>query len=222
LPINAANQSALTKFLPAAAFDIFIKAATEGEAAGLVHNDCIKQGWAAVADAGWSAPASGKKWVKKDGPCGADVHVEAPLGSKKPKKKAADDPYEKASIATVLKVDDGLGLVFGWAIVCKKGGVEYFDTQGDHIPEDSMLSAATDFMVNARVAKDMHAGDEIGPIVFAWPMTEDIAKAMSIETGTTGLMIAMQPPPAILQKFRSGEYTGFSIGGRRVEDEEVE
>ncbi|QOZ29785.1 hypothetical protein XH93_18135 [Bradyrhizobium sp. CCBAU 51753] len=123
--------------------------------------------------------------------------------------------------ASVFKVDDSLGLVFGWAIVCNKAGEAYYDTQGDHIPEDSMLKAAADFMKNSRVAKDMHQGDEIGPVVFAWPMTAEIAKAMGIETETTGLMIAMLPPADILAKFKDGSYTGFSIGGDRVHDEEV-
>jgi hypothetical protein len=232
LPFTTANQASLTKFLPAAAFEVFLKAANEGEAAGLVHNDCIKQAWAATKEAGWQPPASGKKWifVNKDDPGGGDVHVEAPLGSKKPKKKDGgsadpadycDDGYEKTSLATVLKVDNELGLVFGWAIICKQRGADYYDVQGDHIPENSMLSAAADFMQNSRVAKDMHQGDEVGPVVFAWPMTADIAKAMGIVTDTSGLMIAMKPPAGILEKFRSGEYTGFSIGGQRVTDEEV-
>jgi hypothetical protein len=58
-------------------------------------------------------------------------------------------------------------------------------------------------------------------VVFAFPLTEDIGKAMGIESQKTGLMIAMQPPAEILIKYKSGEYTGFSIGGRRVVDEEV-
>lgn len=124
----------------------------------------------------------------------------------------------------VTKVDAELGLVFGFAIVCKQDGEEYFDTQGDHIPEDAMLAAAADFMENSRVAKDMHAGDQIGGVTFAFPLTEDIAKAMGLgEVAKTGLMIAMKPDDEeVLNKFRLGEYTGFSIGGRRVEDEEVD
>jgi hypothetical protein len=35
-------------------------------------------------------------------------------------------------------------------------------------------------------------------------------------------MIAMKPSSeALLEKFRSGEYTGFSIGGQRLVDEEM-
>ena len=32
--------------------------------------------------------------------------------------------------AKILKVDDSLGLVFGWAIVCQEDGVPYYDVQG--------------------------------------------------------------------------------------------
>lgn len=120
------------------------------------------------------------------------------------------------------KVNKKLGLVLGWAIVCKKEGKEYFDLQGDHITEEAMLEGATDFMLNSRVAKDMHRSDGTlpGSIVFAFPMTEDIAKAFGVDPSITGLMVAMKPDDKdILNKFESGEYTGFSIGGSRVMDQ---
>ena len=50
---------------------------------------------------------------------------------------------EKRGYAEIKKVDEELGLVMGFAIICKIDGEPYFDTQGDHIPEDSMLKAAT-------------------------------------------------------------------------------
>lgn len=126
---------------------------------------------------------------------------------------------------TICKVDTGLGLVFGWAIVCKKDGDDYFDVQGDHIPEDAMLDAATDFMLNSRMAKDMHKqdGELPGSVLFAFPMTTDVAKSFGIETNQTGLMIAMKPDdPEILRKFQVGERTGFSIGGQRIVNEDVD
>lgn len=133
--------------------------------------------------------------------------------------------------AEVLKVDDELGLVMGYAIVCKDDGKDYYDVQGDHIPEDAMLKAAMDFMQNSRVAGEMHRhgkADDVGKkaephgtIVFAWPMTTDIAKAFGLEPKKTGLMIAMKPDAGMLSKFKDGTYTGFSIGGRRITDEEV-
>ena len=136
----------------------------------------------------------------------------------------ADSITEKSKsdgmTAKVCKVDTDLGIVFGWAIICKKDGKDYYDTQGDHIPEHVMLDAAAGFMAGGRVAKEMHVGKEKGKIVFAWPVTAEIAKAMGIDAKHTGLMIGMKPDTReMLNKFKSGEYTGFSIGGRAAEQE---
>ena len=117
----------------------------------------------------------------------------------------------------ILKVDKGLGLVFGFAMICKEDGQPHFDLQGDHIPEGVMLKSAMDFAKSARVAKEMHAGDPIGSIIHTFPLTTDIAKSLDISTKHTGLLIAMQPDdPNVLSKFANGEYTGFSIGGTAV------
>lgn len=133
--------------------------------------------------------------------------------------------FDRVDASQIVKVDKTLGLVFGYAIVCKEEGAEYFDTQGDHIPEDSMLEAACDFMANSRVAKDMHTGDQVGSAVFAFPLTSELAKALEITCKRTGLLVAMRPDDenreAILTKYETGEYTGFSIGGYRITDEEV-
>ena len=129
----------------------------------------------------------------------------------------------KKFYAKVAKVDASLGLVFGHAIVCLEKGEPYFDVQGDHIPESVMMKEATDFMMESRVAKEMHEGEQNGVIVFAWPMTTEVAKAFDIKIEKTGLLIAMKPANnEILEKFNNGTFTGFSIGGFRIEDIEVE
>lgn len=135
-----------------------------------------------------------------------------------------DESIEKKTFVNVVKVNEELGLVMGFAIVCEERGVPYYDVQGDHIPEDAMLKAAAEFMANSRAAKEMHAGPDIGEVVFAFPLTREIANAMEIDGyNKTGLMIAMKfSDSAIVDKFKSGEYRGFSIGGRRILDEEVD
>lgn len=123
----------------------------------------------------------------------------------------------------VAKVDRSLGLVLGWAIVSKVDGQPYFDLQGDHIPEDVMLEASTDFMENSRAAKAMHAGPDRGSILFAFPMTEEIAKAFNFDThGKYGLMVAAKFDGDVLAKFDDGTYTGFSIGGWYGDYDELE
>lgn len=122
----------------------------------------------------------------------------------------------------VLKVDESLGLVFGFAIVCKVDGEEYYDTQGDYIPEEVMLEAAAEFSVSKRATKDMHGKDLPGSVVFSFPMTTEVAQALGFEVPQTGWLVAMKPDDEeVLAKFKSGEYTGFSIGGTgSVEDVE--
>lgn len=127
---------------------------------------------------------------------------------------------------TFLKVEESLGLIIGYAIICKEHGEDYFDLQGDHIPEDAMLKASAEFMKNSRAGCTMHARDgqgnvvPDGSVVFAFPMTTDIAKSLDIQVERTGLLVAHQPDnPETLAKARRGEYRGFSIGGRRGRDE---
>lgn len=122
----------------------------------------------------------------------------------------------------VEKVDQALGIVFGYAIVCKKDGEDYYDSQGDHIPETAMLEATANFMSGERMAKVMHRGESAGQVVYGFPVTEDIAKALGIEVRKTGFIVGMRPDDEeVLGKYASGEFTGFSIGGRRIEEEVV-
>lgn len=126
--------------------------------------------------------------------------------------------------AQIFKVDEGQGIAYGFAIVCKeiKDGAaqEYYDLQGDHIPEESMLEAATEFALGARVGKEGHVGGQVADVVFVFPLTEAIAKGLGITTERYGLVIGYRPrDPAVLAKIKSGEYAGFSIGGDRITDE---
>jgi hypothetical protein len=134
----------------------------------------------------------------------------------------ADEDSSVGIEVKVEKVDQALGIVFGYAIVCKVDGEDYYDTQGDHIPETSMLDATADFMAGDRMAKVMHRGESAGQVVYGFPVTEDIAKALGFEVRKTGFVVGMRPDDEeVLAKYASGEYTGFSIGGRRIEEEVV-
>lgn len=119
----------------------------------------------------------------------------------------------------------GLGLVFGVGMVCKVRGADgsfepYIDTQDDHIPDEEMLKASTQFMIKSRALKAMHEGVPVGEVVHSFPLTEEVAKVYGLQTDQTMWMVAVKPAnPADVEKFHSGEWTGFSIGGtgRRVE-----
>lgn len=134
-----------------------------------------------------------------------------------------------------LEVSEELGLVFGFAIVCKIDGEDYYDLNVDvdedegtfervpeHITEDAMLNASTDFAKSARPGNEMHDGPETGTYVHTFPLTTDIAEKLGITTKMTGLLVAYAPDPEVLKKFKDGTYKGFSIEGSRVKFEDVE
>lgn len=128
----------------------------------------------------------------------------------------------------IAKVDESLGVVFGWAVICKVNGEDYYDWNVDHagshkgklvpenVTEDAMLKASVGFMESGGAGNEMHEGADVGKFLFAFPLTTDIAKAMGIECAKSGLMVGYQAPPAVLAKFKSGEYSGFSIEGSRL------
>lgn len=128
----------------------------------------------------------------------------------------------------ILKVDDALGVVFGYAIVCREldasgNWVDHYDTQGHHIPESEMLKASIEFAqqtaLSKAASKDMHAGDDIQEVVQMFPVTEELAKALGWTIQKTGLVIALKPTSDVLALYKADPAsapdfrTGFSMGG---------
>lgn len=182
---NEDLPNSVKNVLPSAAQTVFRTVANNEIAEGTTEESAFKQAWTAVKN-GWKKTMSGE-WVEKQVTFTSDI----------------------------CKVDDSLGLVFGYCMVCKIDGEPHFDLQGHHIPEDTMLKALSKFMAGDNiVAKEMHTGEQVGTYLFAFPMTTEIAKALDIQVKQTGALIAMKPDnESTLNKFKSGEFTGFSIGG---------
>lgn len=130
----------------------------------------------------------------------------------------------------ILKVDEGEGIVYGWAIVSKVNGEDYFDLNIDHegqhagkrvpenIPEGSLAKCALGFVDMGAPGNEMHAGPDRGDFPFVMPMTTELYKGLfGLDSPPkTGLIVGHRPTPDVLQKFKSGEYTGFSIEGARL------
>jgi hypothetical protein len=181
-----------------------------------------------------------ENWAEDNNLLAKDITATS-VHTKQPLKEVTVADTEEAvnNNFRVAKVDSQLGLVFGWAVVCKVNGQDYYDLNVDvmgkyagervpeHIPEDVMTKAALDISkVGTLPGNEMHEGPDRGHYPFLFPLTTDIAKAMGITTTKTGLMCAFAPPPDVLAKFRPGpngeepEYTGFSIEGKRLRYEE--
>lgn len=118
-------------------------------------------------------------------------------------------------------VDPEFGLVFGRAIICTENGEEYFDSDNQHIPVPVMMKAVVDWASSAQLTGEMHAA-ESGAAVFHMPWSNEIAKAFGMETPWEGFMVAYRPTPEVLEKFKSGAYTGFSVGGSILDWEDLD
>lgn len=115
----------------------------------------------------------------------------------------------------VLKADNEQRMVWGWASVITENGVPVVDNQGDVIKSETMMKAATEFMLSARVTKEMHMGRKVGEFIHSLPLTKDIADALGIKSDKEGWIVACKVyDDAVWDKVKSGELKAFSIGGR--------
>lgn len=113
------------------------------------------------------------------------------------------------------KADNTGRFVRGWASVVSENGKPVTDHQGDIITIDELRKAAHAFVCDARVAKAMHSGQQVGEVVESVVIDDAFAKAVGMSDGKRGWWIAMQiNDPAVQAQVRKGVLRAFSIGGR--------
>ena len=113
------------------------------------------------------------------------------------------------------KADDEGGYVRGWASVVSVDGEPVEDTQGDVIGIEELRKAAHRFVTEARVAKAMHAGAQVGEVVESVIIDDAFVKAVGATTTKRGWWIGMRVyDPSIRKRVKKGDLKAFSIGGR--------
>lgn len=131
--------------------------------------------------------------------------------------KPGNPPRLEKATCKVFKLDEKLGLVFGWAMVGTLDGGEtlHIDHQDDAIDVtgDEFIKACADFMEAGAASDVMHDGRRDGKVVFAMPLVKGVNEALGIKSNVEGFAIAMKPSPATFKRFMSGELAAFSIGG---------
>lgn len=119
----------------------------------------------------------------------------------------------------ILKFDDEQRMVYGWASVITVKGEPVVDRQGDVIDAEVMTKAVNKFMEFVRVGKEMHDGEQVGVVVHSWPITNDICKAIGIQSDREGWIVAYKVyDEEVWAKVKSGQLGAFSIGGRAVKE----
>lgn len=129
--------------------------------------------------------------------------------------KRAGKTDEVSATARLVKTSDELGLAFFWAFTSTNpDGSEHFDLHSDQVLADNdMIKAAAEFMEKGGAVDEMHDSAQTGHVVFAMPMTPEIASAYGVTTKTSGLMVAIRPSAEAMAKLKDGTYSAVSIAG---------
>lgn len=148
---------------------------------------------------------------------------------------ATSDASRIIKVNDNLVVDEEHGLVVGWGIVSTVNGQDYYDLnvdqagvhKGKKVPENITHGAVIKALIGAAEVgvlpgNEMHDGPDTGVFVGLFYMDDDIAKSMGMTTEKTGLMVQYHPTPDVLEKFKTGEFTGFSMEGLRLDYEEFD
>ena len=127
----------------------------------------------------------------------------------------------KSFTATIIKADADQNMVFGWASVIENAdGTPVVDSQGDVLMPDELEKAAYKFVLEVRKAGEMHRTIEgVGQLVESVVLTKAKREAMGIAAGTSGWWVGFKVSPEVFAKVKSGQYGGFSIGGRGMRKE---
>ena len=119
----------------------------------------------------------------------------------------------------ILKQLDEERLAFGWAYVATVKGEVSLDHSGEFIRPELLAKAATNFMLSMRTAKRMHSGESIGEVIHSMPLTNDVSKALGIQSDRDGWIIAIKVhDEQVWQDVKSGKLSAFSIGGRALKE----
>jgi len=119
----------------------------------------------------------------------------------------------------IVKQLDEERLAFGWAYVSTVKGEVSLDHSGEFIRPELLAKAATNFMLSMRTAKRMHSGESIGEVIHSMPLTNDVAKALGIQSDREGWIIAIKVhDEQVWQDVKSGKLAAFSIGGRALKE----
>lgn len=136
---------------------------------------------------------------------------------RRPLRKAINDAVFTTEVYKVEKAD-GRTLLYGFAACDTVGGKAYFDLQGDHLPGPVLEEAALDYAKYSRVVLYEHDGEPVGKAVFVFPLTEELAAELGIESGRTGILVGLEVDKQTSDAYDAGLIAGFSIGGMMVKE----
>lgn len=124
---------------------------------------------------------------------------------------------------TILKADDDLHRVFGWAnVAIRADGEQITDYQEDVVDPEDLENAAYNFVLFYRTGGELHENPDVATLIESCVFTKEKQAAMGLAEGTLpeGWWIGFQvDDPDVWEKVKSGEYSMFSIEGTAIREE---
>ena len=118
------------------------------------------------------------------------------------------------------KVDKKNKVAYGWAYVAEKGATEVIDHSGDVWPIAELEKTAHQFVVDCRVGKDSHSGEQKATLVESMVFTKELQEALGIDLEKVGWFVGFRiEDDAVLKQIEDGELAMFSIGGTGTREE---
>jgi len=112
------------------------------------------------------------------------------------------------------KVDAEQRVVYGWAYVSEEGDMEVVDHSGDGWSIAELEKSAHNFVIECRVGKAKHKGDQKSTLVESMVFTKEKQAALGIDLKKVGWFVGFRiHDEDVLKQIESGELTMFSIGG---------
>ena len=132
----------------------------------------------------------------------------------------------------LLKVDTDKRLVFGWFNICTINDKLVKDFQGEEIPTSVLEEGSYNFVLNYRMAGEEHMRKGIGRLVECVMFTKEKCEAMVKSLKAQGIEASIDlkcegmwggfyiDDDEIWEQIKKGNYPAFSIGGKKVVDNE--
>ena len=180
------------------ALSVFLSAFQAAEGQHCSEARCFVAGYVALQQAGYSKQPSGK-WTK-------EARNSSQLAKERPL---------LVQLQKVTKQDDDKKIVFGFFSVVETGGVPVIDSQGDVITADVLEDAVYRYVMFSRMGDERHDERVKAVLIESMVFTKEKQELLNIDLGFVGWWGGFKIlDEAMWQKFKTGEYESFSIGGR--------
>ena len=185
---NSELPSAVKDALPEKAQSIFRHVVNSELDMGRSDTVALQAAWSTLKRQGWEKGQDGK-WKLMKG--------------------------EFSAVGKITKLDKAENLVFGWASIIEDENGVVKDLQGDIIRPEELEKSAYAYVLDARIAGEMHKVMGVGNLVESMVFTKQKIEALGLSDGSLpiGWWVGFKVDSDIFAKVESGEYTAFSIGG---------